>query len=261
MRQGSSYYWYIPDGTGSVRLIVDSSGASVGTYSNDEFGRQTSLTGSVDRPHTYTGSLGVRNEVGSDSQLLYARQRWYDPQLGRWLSRDPIGFEGGWNLYNYVNNNPLTLTDASGLIEDSVSQEVLAAVADGNIEEVVFILDAEGPAVGSQSWTLLRNYRAASGWLYKKLGQKAAGDCYQVSLRVLDQLKGFGIQGKILRIQASGNYMYWRGVQIADNGFHQAVVVGNMVYDKLTGGGGMRYDLYMQLIREGSAGAQVVPFP
>ena len=55
--------------------------------------------------------------------------------------------------------------------------------------------------------------------------------------------------------------MYWRGVLIADRGFHQAVIVGNMVYDKLTGGGGMRYDQYMQIINEGAAGAQVVPVP
>ena len=114
--QGGNYYWYIPDGLGSVRLVVDASGAVASTYSSDEFGGQTAVTGSADlRQHTYTGGLGVRNEVGSDSQLLYARQRWYDPGLGRWLNQDPIGFSGGLNLFTYVGNNPTTLVDPSGL--------------------------------------------------------------------------------------------------------------------------------------------------
>lgn len=115
MRQGSSYYWYIPDGLGTVRLVLDSSGNVTGSYASDEFGQQVSVSGSVEKPHTYTGALGVRNEWGSDSQLLYARQRWYDPQLGRWLSADPIGFAGGLNLYNYVENNPINSSDPSGL--------------------------------------------------------------------------------------------------------------------------------------------------
>ena len=117
MLQGGDYYWYISDGLGTVRAVVDSSGTSVGGYSSDEYGRQTALTGTIDRPHTYTGSLGVRNEVGSDSQLLYARQRWYDPGLGRWLSADPIGFAGGLNLYAYCGGDPVNRVDPSGLVE------------------------------------------------------------------------------------------------------------------------------------------------
>ena len=42
--------------------------------------------------------------------------RWYDPESGRFLSEDPIGFEGGdTNLYVYTKNNPVNLTDPTGL--------------------------------------------------------------------------------------------------------------------------------------------------
>lgn len=49
------------------------------------------------------------------SGLMYMRQRWYDSVLGRFISRDPIGIEGGSNLYCYGFNHPVNFTDASGL--------------------------------------------------------------------------------------------------------------------------------------------------
>jgi hypothetical protein len=51
--------------------------------------------------------------------LYYYRARYYDPTSGRFLSEDPIGFEGGINLYAYVLNDPLDLIDPSG--QDSVT--------------------------------------------------------------------------------------------------------------------------------------------
>ena len=47
-----------------------------------------------------------------------ARNRWYDPNQGRFTQQDPIGFGGGINLYGYVGNNPIMFTDPFGLCKD-----------------------------------------------------------------------------------------------------------------------------------------------
>ena len=50
-----------------------------------------------------------------ETGLVYYRARYYDPAVGRFVSRDPIGLQGGINQYAYVGNNPVNLTDPLGL--------------------------------------------------------------------------------------------------------------------------------------------------
>src|SRR4030095_16120572 len=65
--------------------------------------------------YTYTG-----REFDSDTGLYYYRARWYDPQVGRFISEDPIGLAGGINQFAYVGNNPQNGRDPSGLYEIDV---------------------------------------------------------------------------------------------------------------------------------------------
>jgi RHS repeat-associated protein len=51
----------------------------------------------------------------AQSGLYLTKYRFYDPQTGRWLSRDPIEEEGGFNLYGYVGGNPVSFVDPLGL--------------------------------------------------------------------------------------------------------------------------------------------------
>src|SRR5207249_12034407 len=51
------------------------------------------------------------------SGLILCGARWYNPMLGHWLSRDPIEYDGGSNLYEYCGSDPINWTDPDGLIE------------------------------------------------------------------------------------------------------------------------------------------------
>ncbi|MDI3359391.1 RHS repeat-associated core domain-containing protein, partial [Lelliottia sp. V89_13] len=54
-------------------------------------------------------------QYDAETGLYYNRHRYYDPQLGRYITQDPIGLRGGGNLYAYVSSNPLVFIDPRGL--------------------------------------------------------------------------------------------------------------------------------------------------
>jgi RHS repeat-associated protein len=105
---GGTASYFVTDHLGTTRALTDSSGNITSSSSYDSFGSATS--GSALTRYTYTG-----REIDFDTGLIYHRTRWYDPQDGRFISEDPVGFEGGVNFYVYVDNMPLRYTDPFGL--------------------------------------------------------------------------------------------------------------------------------------------------
>ena len=115
--------WPLADNLGSVRDIVDSTGAVENHITYDSFGNVTSETDdTVDHIYAYTG-----RDRDEESDLQYNRARYYDATVGRWISEDPIGFAAGdSNLARYVGNFSTGARDPSGLVQTvSVSQEEL----------------------------------------------------------------------------------------------------------------------------------------
>jgi len=110
MQVGSTNYYYSKDHLGSIRKLTDSSGAVQVRYDYDAYGRLTKVQGDLDSDFTYAGYYNH-----SASGLYATLNRLFDPNLGRWISRDPIEEIAGSNLYRYVSSNPVNFLDPLGL--------------------------------------------------------------------------------------------------------------------------------------------------
>ena len=112
-------YFYFRDHLGSVRELVDSSGAIRARYDYGLWGERSKVSGDLDTEFGYTGHW-----YHGASGLHLAPFRAYDAELGRWINRDPIQnfylffpelLPEGSNLFAYVGNNPLIFIDPMGL--------------------------------------------------------------------------------------------------------------------------------------------------
>ncbi len=102
--------YFLTDHLGSTVALTNSSGVATEQTSYDSFGNATT---NLSTRYQYTG-----REYDSFSGFHYYRARWYDANLGRFVSEDPIGFESGdVNLYGYVKNNSANRSDPLGLYD------------------------------------------------------------------------------------------------------------------------------------------------
>lgn len=108
---GSTLYFYTRDHLGSIREMRSTGrkGAVVARFDYDPYGRSTAVISSTLPDFNFTG---LYRHAASNLDL--AVYRAYDPDLGRWLNRDPIGENGGINLYDYANNNVANAVDRDG---------------------------------------------------------------------------------------------------------------------------------------------------
>ncbi len=107
---GETYY-YVTDGNKNVMSLIDAAGTKAAEYVYDPFGRLLSSTGSLAEINPFRFSSEYHDD---ETGLVYYNYRYYSPELGRWISRDPIEEEGGVNLYAMVGNNPVNRWDHLG---------------------------------------------------------------------------------------------------------------------------------------------------
>ncbi|MBL1259190.1 MAG: RHS repeat-associated core domain-containing protein [Thiotrichaceae bacterium] len=98
------------DQVNSVVALSDHNGVTAQKRAYTPFGLDLSSSGESTNSLAYTG-----REQDNESGLYYYRARYYDPEVGRFISEDPLGFEAGINFYSYVGNNPLRFNDPMGL--------------------------------------------------------------------------------------------------------------------------------------------------
>ncbi len=114
MEQGEKTYYLLKDGQGSVIQVIDEAGAVAAEYEYSPFGKMKVIKGELSQPIGFTGAITDR-----DTGLLYLNVRHYDPETGRFVSKDPYKGERdnpiSLNPYIYSYNDPINLYDPSGM--------------------------------------------------------------------------------------------------------------------------------------------------
>ena len=108
-----TYYYYLYNGHGDVIQVIDEAGNTVNSYSYDEWGNILSSQEQIVNPMKYAGEY-----YDEETGLYYLRARYYDPTIGRFISKD--SYEGditnplSINPYTYCSSNPINRWDPSG---------------------------------------------------------------------------------------------------------------------------------------------------
>lgn len=116
---GTNLY-YTRDHLGSVRELTDGIQSIRARYDYDPYGRVTKIQGDKDSLFAYAGYF-----QHPQSGLDLTQFRAYDPNLGRWISRDPINESGGIDMYAYGFNSPITKIDPTGLEPEPIPEPLL----------------------------------------------------------------------------------------------------------------------------------------
>lgn len=114
-----------------MRVLTDDTGAATDTYDYDAFGNVVGSTGSTVNEYGYAGE-----RTDPSTGLQYLRARYYDPEIARFISRDPhtgeLMFPTTLHPYQYGLNNPIMNTDPTGefsLIGVSISISIVSVLA------------------------------------------------------------------------------------------------------------------------------------
>ena len=258
--------WSLADRQGSVVDLVDEGGNVLNHFVYDSFGNRTATT-AADFRFGYTG-----RELDAETGLYYYRARYYDPQLGRFISEDPIGFSAGdTNLYRYVNNSPTNWTDPTGTTISGWADDAL------NAADSFFAGFADATTFGLSSKLRERWYGklatanhqggffvagslvgAAAGFALGFGGERAASSLVRAGIRAYDTIDtSFALVQGVNNV-ATGNASGWDLLNFAPAaGF----VAANRraIGGALMNAGDNAADAAWRLIRGGELQPQLIP--
>ena len=181
------------DGNGNVTAIVDGmygSGAVEAAYEYDPFGNAIRQSG----PYALTNPFRFSTKfIDDESGFVYYGYRYYDPVRGRWPSRDPIGEDGGVNLYGMVENDPLNWVDSLGLeVKGPLKIAMLGANPDADNPHNVDGAPQwkAGGVTGGKGLFTAREDRAAIDYIIKYFdstldGKLNSADCPPFKIRLV----------------------------------------------------------------------------
>ena len=128
----SGYTYYTQNAHGDVVNLTDATGAISKSYTYDAFGVEKNIDDSDTNAFRYCGEY-----YDAETGTIYLRARYYDPSMGRFISRDSFAGENNdplsLNLYTYCKGNPISLKDSSGHwfgLDDAIAAGI-GAIAGG----------------------------------------------------------------------------------------------------------------------------------
>ncbi|MDD5557591.1 MAG: RHS repeat-associated core domain-containing protein [bacterium] len=157
-------YFYHYNHRGDVVSVTDSTGSEVARYRYDAFGNVAEKAGTFDSPYQFS-----TKEYDDAAGLIYYGYRYYDPAHGVWLSKDPIGYYDGLNLYAFVTNNPVNWVDPYGLVWWWVPGVVIG----GGIGGGGYLVSTPYSEWTWGGFWINTGYRAATGVLISTVGMGA----------------------------------------------------------------------------------------
>ncbi|MGB7208759.1 MAG: DUF6531 domain-containing protein [Pyrinomonadaceae bacterium] len=173
----AEYYQYHFDFRGSTVAISNSTQNIVNRYSYDPFGVVIAASEQTPNPFQYMGQFGVTKEP---YDLLFASRRFYNPVLGRFLSKDPIegvmGNPQSFNEYVYSLNNPVMLMDPSGLTGQSDGNATFNPLGPSDLLNR-FLVELRNEARSEILMMLFRNFASRN---FLTLGQTGLRDILSV---------------------------------------------------------------------------------
>ncbi|MEW6278500.1 MAG: RHS repeat-associated core domain-containing protein, partial [Candidatus Eremiobacterota bacterium] len=173
-------------------------------------------------------------QFDGDTGLYYLRARFYDPTMGRFTTRDPIGYAGGNNVYAYVGNNPINGADPSGLQPpDSVMERRLGIDFNSQLKRAknwspprpVIVSYTEGIGGGREVFVLPWQVDAAiSLFFFAKPALSGAGRTWRHISGLIRGTTARGTwsgAGKVIRLGKKGDAAEEIFAQeLADSGYH-----------------------------------------
>ncbi len=213
-------YYVLRDHLGSTREVLDNTYATVAKYDYSAWGETTKLSGSIDADLLYTSHLYFDD---ADTPLHLAPYRSYQPEIGRWLSRDYLGETGpdGSNTYRYSRNRPNLETDPTGLFsslntpggqavmayllfETASSTLDVAELAQNGVDALVSDCPDYSKVTESALATAFGFFAFGPGHAYSEGAGTAIGFAKGATETALDGMRGGGghairkIQGKLI---------------------------------------------------------------
>jgi RHS repeat-associated protein len=207
----------------SVYALTDATGNVIERVTYDAYGMPSFFDSSfIPQPSSLVNNrlLFTGREWDAECSLFHYRARTYSPTLGRFLSRDPLGYVDGMNLYEYVRGNPLINVDPSGEFNLAAGITLIVVVAAGTAIIVWAGLQAQEEMRKTAAFTVVKQYMAETNKKHGVIDKAKMPEMTQSALDVITQ--GYSLEYWNAYIQFACksnniNIALWFSAKVTDN--------------------------------------------